>query len=128
YKRALELDPGNATVIGRAGLLAQYLGRSDQAIVLLRRRTEIDPLNQGAYYDLARALYYAGQYDKATAAYKKRLELDPHRLLTHGMLGTVYLAQSRPQQALDEATKETDPAYRLYGLALAYHALGRKKE
>jgi len=40
----------------------------------------------------------------------------------------VYLAQAHPQEALAEMERESEPPMRLYGQALAYHALGRKKE
>jgi tetratricopeptide (TPR) repeat protein len=43
-------------------------------------------------------------------------------------LARILLAQSRPQDALTEIEQETSPVWRLHGLALAYHALGRKKE
>jgi tetratricopeptide (TPR) repeat protein len=40
----------------------------------------------------------------------------------------VYLAQSRPQEALAEALREADPSWRQQGLALACYALGKNKE
>ena len=43
------------------------------------------------------------------------------------LLGKVYLAQAHPQEALAEIERETGPTLRLQGLALANHALGRKK-
>ena len=43
-------------------------------------------------------------------------------------IGCVYLAQLHAQEALGEMKQETDPVFRMFGLAMAYHALGRKKE
>ena len=36
--------------------------------------------------------------------------------------------QNKFKEALEEIKKETDPAWRLDGLALAYHTIGNKKE
>ena len=46
----------------------------------------------------------------------------------HFLGGKVHLAQAHPQEALAEMEREREPAFRLQGQALAYHALGRKKE
>ncbi len=44
------------------------------------------------------------------------------------MLGGVQLARSKPEAALEEMEREKVPAFRRQGLALAYHALRRKRE
>jgi predicted Zn-dependent protease len=62
------------------------------------------------------------------AAFKKALELSPEHPVLRTDLGRVYLAQAHPQEALAEMEREPEPLWRLYGQALAYHALGRKKE
>ncbi|HSD59407.1 MAG TPA: hypothetical protein VLC55_00950, partial [Burkholderiales bacterium] len=48
--------------------------------------------------------------------------------ITHSVLGQVYLARGHPQEALAEMESELEPSERPWGRALAYHALGRKKE
>ena len=40
----------------------------------------------------------------------------------------MYLAELHPEAALAEAEREKNPAMRLQGLALAYHALARNRE
>ena len=128
YRRALELEPGNATVIQSAGTLARALGRLDESIALYRRAIEIDPLSSSSYNSAGIALYYAGLQEDAAVALKKALELAPERRVSHCMLSQVFLAQSRPQEALAEAEKEPDTQFLLCARVLAYHALGRKKE
>jgi tetratricopeptide (TPR) repeat protein len=54
--------------------------------------------------------------------------LNPQHPATHSNLGLIYLAQSKPEEALAEMQKEHEPFWRIHGLALAYHALGKKKE
>jgi serine/threonine protein kinase/TolB-like protein len=128
YQRALALEPANARVVRAAGSLARVLGRWDQAIALYRRAIEIDPIHAGAYHNLGLILHNAGRQEEATAALKKALELAPEMAIAHCSLAKVYLAQSQPGEALAEAEHEKDLAYRVFALALAYHALGRKKE
>jgi len=129
YQRALALEPGNATVVRDAAVLAKTLGRFEEAMALDRRAVELDPINVPSHFNtLGLAAYYAGRSEEAAAAFKKTLELNPEFPGTHTSLGQVYLAQAHPQEALAEMEREPEPAFRLQGQALAYHALGRKKE
>jgi eukaryotic-like serine/threonine-protein kinase len=128
YQRALDLEPGNATAVYGAGTLAIALGRSKEAAALNRLAAELDPLNTQTHVNLGAAAYYAGRHEEAVAALRKALELEPGRQYVHVLLGQVYLAQSRPQEALAEMEREPDLNFRLYGLALAYHAMGQRKE
>ncbi|MDQ2899918.1 MAG: protein kinase, partial [Acidobacteriota bacterium] len=128
YQRALALEPGNAKIIGTAGALAKVLGRVDEAIALNRRALRIDPLSSSVYQNAAVAFYYAGRYEDATSALDKSIELAPEREIAHCVLAQIYLAQSRPREALAEAMKEKHSGFRLCALALTYRALNRKKE
>jgi tetratricopeptide (TPR) repeat protein len=128
FKRALELEPGNADVVRGAAVLAGTLGRFDEAIRLDHRAIELDPLRVAAHFNLGLHAYYAGRWGEAEAAYRKALELNPQDPGSHLQLGLIYLAQSKPEEALAEMQKESEPIWRQYGLALAYHAAGKKKE
>jgi eukaryotic-like serine/threonine-protein kinase len=126
FQRALKLEPGDAGVLRGAGSLARILGRLDESIGLYRRAIEIDPLY--GHRGLGLALHYAGRQEEAKATFGKALELHPEMAVAHAMLGRIYLAQGHPQEALAEALKANHDAWRPYTQALAYHALGRKKE
>jgi len=128
YQRALALEPGNAKALLGAADLAGTLGRFEEAMALHRRAVELDPLNTLGHLFLGSAAYYAGRLEEAVVAIKKTLELNPEFPIAHTALGQVYLAQAHPQEALAEMERESEPPMRLYGQALAYHALGRKKE
>ena len=71
---------------------------------------------------------YAGRLDEAAASFRKALELNPAYPTARAFLGRLYLAQSHPQEALAEMDCEPELYWRLYGQALAYHTLTRKKE
>ena len=128
FQRALALAPGNATAIRETAQLAATLGNFEQALMLDRQAVELDPLNGRAYMGLVLHLYYTGRLDDAAEAAKKALDLNPDVPALQTFLSRVYLAQSRPQDALAEARRETDPGYRQQGLALANYALGKKQE
>ncbi len=128
YKRALALEPGNTEVLVGAAVLASALGRFDDALALLRRSVELDPLNTKNHFFLADIEYRVGRLEEAVAATKKTLELNPELPYAHCVLGKVYLAQAHLQEALAEMERESELPFRLQGLTLAYHALGRNKE
>jgi serine/threonine protein kinase/Tfp pilus assembly protein PilF len=128
FQRALLLEEGNAEVVERAAFVAATLNRFDEALPLSRRAVELDPLRASAHQALAFNAWWAGRLDEAEAAVRKGLDLDPQYPWLHTLLSRIYLARSRPREALAEAERDTAPAFRLQGLALAYHALVRKQE
>jgi serine/threonine protein kinase/Tfp pilus assembly protein PilF len=128
YKRALELEPTNTSALRDTAYLAATLGRFDEAIELSRRAIELDPLQTRAHAGLAINAYRAGQLEMAKRAIQKALELNPQRPAAHTILGCIYLAQSKPEEALVEMQKEQIPIWRGHGLALGYYATGKRKE
>jgi TolB-like protein/class 3 adenylate cyclase/Tfp pilus assembly protein PilF len=128
YQRALALEPGNVTVIMGAGTLAKTLGRLDEAVARDRLAIANDPLSTSAHHNFGIALLFAGRLEEARVEFQKALELAPDRTIEHCLLSEVHLIRSHAVEALAEAEKEKYPAYRLWGLALASHALGRKKD
>ena len=127
-RRALELAPGNAQVLRNAGMLASTLGRGDEGLQLFRRAAAIDPLSAPAHRFLGVACLGAGLLEDAEAAMTKMLELDNQGGLVHFYLGIVLLAQSRLDEALAAFKRENIVTFRLLGLALVQHALGRPTE
>jgi TolB-like protein/predicted Ser/Thr protein kinase len=128
FKRALELDPGNATVVRKAARLAGTLGRFEEALRLDRRAVEMDPLSAPAHKSVGVNFLYAGRLDEAEAAWRKTLELEPGFPGAHMWIALADLMRGNPAAALVEIERERDPLWRPYGLALAYHASGRELE
>jgi len=128
FARALELAPGNALLLRRAGSLAQATGRLDDAIALCRRAVEQDPLNAGSYSNLAQALYCAGRNAEAEQADRHALDLAPQSSAMRAHLALTLLAQGRSDEALAEAIREPDDVWRCWALAIVHHAAGRRAE
>jgi tetratricopeptide (TPR) repeat protein len=122
------LEPGNVSVLAGSAFTARTRGRFEEALALQRSLVELDPLVVGQYIGLGLAAYYAGRLDEAEAALMKAVELHSEHPNGNYFLGQVYLAQSRPQQALAEMERTPERSWRLCGLVLAYHALGRKQQ
>src|SRR5580692_4577597 len=128
YQRAVELEPGNPEAVNGAASSAAILGRFDEALRLNRRAVDLDPLNAGSWEILAETEFFMGQLDEAVADVKKSLELNPDVFLGPLMLGKIYVLQGRPQDALPEIERVRDESQRASLYAIAYYALGRKKD
>ena len=128
FERALALEPENATTLRYAAQLQSALGRQEAAIALYRHAIRLDPSAAQNFRDLADAQLCAGHPEEAITALRKSIELFPEIEEAHSAIGEAYLIQGRPSEALAEMQSEPSPASRLQGLALAYHALGRKQD
>jgi TolB-like protein/Tfp pilus assembly protein PilF len=128
FRRAVELSPNDAQLMRDAGVLAGNLGRAEEAVGLLQRAVVFDPLSVQTYRSLGRMCFFADRLEEAEAAISKALELNPHGELSHWSLGLVRLAQGQPDEALQMFLREGHEIFRLLGLAMAKHALGRPQE
>ena len=128
FQKALSLEPGNVNVLGHLGSLALTLGHLDEAIQFIKQALVIDPLKPILYIEQGANLTYSNRFVEAIVQYKKILELNPQVQRAHMYMGRIYLLQSKPEMALAEMQQETIEVFKRFGLTLAYHALGRKKE
>jgi len=128
FRQAVALEPGNPEHIGLAAVTAACFGRFDEALQLSRQAIELDPLNAHSWESLAETEVMMGRLDQAAADVRKALEVDPNDWAGPIDLGQIDLLQGRPQNALREAERIGSDADRAPLYALAYYALGRKKE
>jgi tetratricopeptide (TPR) repeat protein len=128
FRRALDLEPGNAQALRHTSRQALAVGRSNEAIDLATKAVERDPLRPNSYNNLGLALLGVNRDTEAEAACRKALELDPGGVSRHYSLGRALLLQGKSDSALREMQKETEVMWRLSGLPLVFHALGRGGE
>jgi tetratricopeptide (TPR) repeat protein len=129
FERALALDPTDLDVLRNAAvLLSDELGRVDQALVVDAVIVRRDPVNVNALFKQGIDQRMAGRYDDAMASIHTVLNLSPGRGEAHLMLGFVLLRKGDASGALAEIEQETSEVWRMIGLPMAYHALGRKAE
>lgn len=102
YKRALELNPGDARAHHwYAGYLI-YVGRFEEGIAEARRARELDPLSSLVNNALAGRLLVAGRLNEAIQQVRATLDLDPNFAAAHQTLGWIYLNQQKPAEAVHE--------------------------
>ena len=127
-QRALALAPGDPVVLGNSALLLNSLGRLEPALALSEALVRRDPVNLAALNNLGNAQRRAGRYDAAISSYRTVLSLSPGQGVAHFALGVALLGKGDAPGALAEIEQETSEVWKQIGLALAYHALGRKSE
>ena len=128
YQRALALDPTNVRVLGNTATFLQNLGRLDEAMALQEAVVRRDPVNVTWLYNLAVNQRSAGRYDEAIVSLRTLLSLSPNRGGAHSFLGIALMLKGDATAALVEIEQEKVEVWRLLGLPMAYHALGRKTD
>ncbi len=132
FRRALTLDPGDATA---HNWYAQYLsatGRRDEALAASRRAIELDPLSLAVNSGFGGRLYWARRFDDAILQCRKTLELEPGYDSARRWLALAYVQQGAYQQAVRELERDrsgsvqTPPA--LADLGYVYARAGRARD
>jgi tetratricopeptide (TPR) repeat protein len=100
FKRALELNPGNANV---HHWYAHYLivaGRPKDSLAESNRASDLDPLSPIMSVHLGWLYYYLHDYERALNQLNKTLELDPNYGLAYWYIGLVKEQQGAFTEAL----------------------------
>jgi TolB-like protein/Flp pilus assembly protein TadD len=128
FKRALALDPSDLDVLRNCAVLLMSLGRLDEALALEDAVLRRDPVNVNALSNLGLVQRMAGRFDASITSYRTLLSLAPGRGGAHAQLGYALLQKGDAQGALVEIEQETSEIWKMIGLPMAYHALGRKAD
>jgi serine/threonine-protein kinase len=131
YKRAIELNPGYASVHNLYGLFLVYQGRFDEAQAEMNRAHELDPLS--AYIDVGVAwpALFARRYDQAIERLQKIIALNPDFSNAHVNLGWAYTNKGMYDEAIAAIKKAQSLDNNwvvLASLGYAYGAAGRTGE
>ncbi len=127
-ERALALYPADLSVLSTSATLLQSLGRLDEALALEEAAVRRDPVNVTALFNLGYHQRTAGRFDAAIATFRTVLSLSPSNGGAHCQLGVALLLKGDAKGALAEIEQETSEIYKMIGLPMAYHALGRKAD
>ena len=128
FERALALDPNDLSVLGNSAVFLQALGRLEEALAIQQALVRRDPVNVTALYNLGYAQRVMGQFDAAIVSYRRVLSLSPGYASAHYQICEAMLLKDDAPAALAEIEQEKSEVWRLIGLPMAYHALGRKTE
>jgi len=127
YEEALALQPSNDVVLANAAGLLLNLGRQEEAVELQEYATARDPLNAARYSNLGTYYFYSQRWDEAIAAYRTALSLSPSARQLHYSIGLALMLQGRPEEALEEFSREVDEEAALQGTTMALHATGPRQ-
>lgn len=101
FRRAIELDPGDATLRHWQALYLAYTGRTDAAIDEIRRARDLDPLSLAINAAVGWIYYFARDYPDAERHSRRALELDPNLSLALWVLSGTQVQTGRFDEALE---------------------------
>jgi serine/threonine protein kinase/Tfp pilus assembly protein PilF len=129
FKRAIELNPGSASVHQWYGWYLVALKRADEALKEIKHAQELDPLSLVTNVELGMPFYVTRQYDQAIEQFKKAVEMDPNRTFARFSLGWTYILTGRYEEAIAISSKPgSDDPYLLAATGHAYALLGKRAE
>jgi TolB-like protein/DNA-binding winged helix-turn-helix (wHTH) protein/Flp pilus assembly protein TadD len=133
YKRALELNPGDARAHHWYAGYLMYVGRFEEGIAEAKRARDLDPLSLPVNNALAGRLLVAGRVDEALKQLQDTLEMNPHFAPTHQTLGWAYLNKGKQKEAIQEFQQAlqlsgTDDRDIMLDLGFAYAKAGNREE
>lgn len=132
FKRAIEINPGNAEVHQSYAYYLSTMGRFDDALAQMRQAIELDPLSLEKNAGIGEILYVRRDYDGAIASYNRTLEMEPNTGFLHWAIGNAYVRKGMYDEAIASYQKAIplsgdspdEPASLAVALALA----GRRQE
>lgn len=90
FPKALELNPNYATAHQWHSLYLAAMGRSERALIEIKRALDLDPVSLIINSDAVLVYYYSGEYDQAAAQCRKVLEMDPSFSIIHSYQGLIF--------------------------------------
>lgn len=130
-RRALELDPKNATTHLWSAILLEATGRSEEALAAARKAVELAPGQAQVRAGLGYRLYWARRYDEAVTELNAALELDPKLETAWYFTGRARVQQARfdDARAAFARAREISPKDANLTSAVAYlEALAGRRE
>jgi len=104
--RAIALNPNSAY---SHFLFSVYyltpIGRSEQAILEMRKGLALDPLSPVYNANMAQTFYFARQYQTSLQQYRKALQLSPDFFVTHAQLVWLHVELDDYPSAIAEMSK-----------------------
>jgi serine/threonine-protein kinase len=100
FRRAIELNPNDATAHQWYGMCLAYQGRFQEALAESDRARALDPLSPIVNADRAVILHFDRQYSRAIDAFLSTLEIEPTLGRTH-VIVLSYVELGRFSEALE---------------------------
>jgi TolB-like protein/Tfp pilus assembly protein PilF len=133
FKRAIELNPGDAISHIWYALFLMRTGRHDEAIDEADRALELDPLSLYINQSVGHVLCLTNEPDRAISVLRRILEMDPNYSAAHILLGVAHLYKAEYEEAMAEfqlgmeGSSGMEPAAQMM-LGTVYALTGRRDE
>ena len=124
FRKAIALDPNDATAHQWYAEALSQLGRHEEALAEIHRAHELDPLSPVITRVIGGTLLDAGQYDRAIQVCKQLVQDNPTFPIGHDCLFYAYWAKRMYPQAVEEFSIESRLTGNLDDIELA-DAMGR---
>ncbi len=105
YKKALELDPGNATIYIRYSSTLADVARYKEALPLADKAVELDPVSISSLHNLGWTNLVASNFQKSADAFQKALDLHPTWVWGYIKQAYAYIFLIQYDKALANAAK-----------------------
>jgi TolB-like protein/DNA-binding winged helix-turn-helix (wHTH) protein/Tfp pilus assembly protein PilF len=131
FKKAIALDPSNATAHRWYAAYLVSLGNHQRALEEITEAHRLDPLSLTNNAEVVRTLYYGRQYAQAVDQARKAQLLNPEFPRTHFWLGRVYAQMGKYSEAIAEAERagpSPDSTLRMTEMAYACAMAGKRAE
>lgn len=102
FRRAIELNPSDATARHWFSFFLGDMGRFDEALAEAKRARGLDPLSPVVDANLGLAYFRARRYDEAVAHLQRTLAMNPRFGYAHVCLGLAYLRNDMVERAILE--------------------------
>ena len=124
---AIEVEPGNPSVINAYGVMIGVFGRRDEQIALYESALERDPVAMSVLWNLSGAYLSAGRFDDAAAIVDRMRAASPESSFVILAQSFLHWFRGETEAALDGFTTAGGPVGDL-GRALALYDLGEDSE
>ena len=100
FKKAIELDPNNATAIAWCAQMLSFLGRTDEALAMVERAIEVDPVTPMVEDVKFAILESAGRFDEGLKIAESRYNFDKQNQTARRALPTFLFHTGQYERAI----------------------------
>lgn len=100
FKKAIELDPNNATAIAWYAQMLSFLGRTDEALAMVERAIEVDPVTPMVEDVKFAILESAGRFDEGLKIAEERYKFDKQNQTARRALPTFLFHTGQYERAI----------------------------
>ena len=126
FSKGLASNPRDPITLSYAAIVAQARGQYQEAQRRNNASLTLDPLNPFTRYTLGDILYKSADFEGAEHAFRSSLASNASTDGAHYMIVRILLARGQIDAALKEIQTEVAIDAKDAGLAMIYHARGRK--